>query len=130
MIDAFTGDMARAYISMGSFINSLENVAAGLQIVIVGPLTNPKTHELVSAVVGRSLPNRMLIMVDPSQELPAGHPAHGKTMVGGVPTAYICQRMTCEQPITNPVTLSQSLQLPPRQIMPQMPQQPANMRPN
>lgn len=130
MIDAFTGDMGRAYISMGSFINSLENVAAGLQIVIIGPVTNPKTHELVSAVTGRSLPNRMLIMVDPSQELPVGHPAHGKTMVGGVPTAYICQRMTCEQPITNPVTLSQALQLPPRQLMPQMPQQPANTRPN
>ena len=130
MIDAFTGEMGRAYISMGSFINSLENVAAGLQIVIVGPLTSPKTHELVSAVVGRSLPNRMLIMVDPSQELPAGHPAHGKTMVGGVPTAYICQRMTCEQPITNPVTLSQALQLPPRPMQQQMPQQPANMRPN
>ena len=122
VLDAFVGEMDRAYLSMGTFINSLEIVSAGLQIVIVGPITNPKTHELASAVLGRSLPNRMLMMVDPAQQLPVGHPAHGKTMQGGVPTAYICQRMTCEQPITNPVTLSQALQLPPRPIPPQMPQ--------
>jgi uncharacterized protein YyaL (SSP411 family) len=41
-----------------------------------------------------------------------GHPAHGKTMQNGQPTAYVCQRMTCSAPIINPVTLSQVLLLP------------------
>jgi hypothetical protein len=47
-------------------------------------------------------------------------------MQGGVPTAYICYRMACAQPITNPVTLSQALQLPLRitQPDPQMMQAP------
>ena len=35
-------------------------------------------------------------------------------MQNGQPTAYVCQRMNCTSPITNPVTLSQMLQLPPR----------------
>jgi hypothetical protein len=86
----------------------------GLQIVIVGPLTSPKTHELVAAVMGRSLPNRTLILADPSQEFSPTHPAYGKKMENGQPTAYVCQRETCSAPITNPVTLSQALQLPPR----------------
>jgi uncharacterized protein YyaL (SSP411 family) len=46
--------------------------------------------------------------------LPEGHPAHGKTMENGQPTAYVCQHQNCSAPIANPVTLSQVLQLPPR----------------
>lgn len=114
LIQAFAGELPRAYTSMGSYLNGLETVLIGLQVVIIGPLTNPKTHELVSAVMGRSLPNKTLLLVDPNDKLPEDHPAHGKTMEGGVPTAYVCQRMTCSAPISNPVTLSQVLQLPPR----------------
>ena len=116
LVDGFTGEIGRVYISMGSFLNGLEMLMTGLQIVVVGPLTNPKTHELLSAVMGRSLPNKTLLLVDPSQSLPEGHPAFGKTMQNGQPTAYICQRQTCSIPITNPVTLSQSLQLPPQPV--------------
>ena len=86
----------------------------GLQIVIIGPITNPKMHELISAVMGRSLPNATIVIADPNRPLPEGHPAHGKPMENGQPTAYICQRQTCSAPITNPVTLSQALLLPQR----------------
>ncbi|HEY5049050.1 MAG TPA: thioredoxin domain-containing protein [Rhizomicrobium sp.] len=114
MIQAFSGEVNRAYISMGSYLNGIETAITGMQIVILGPNDNSKTHELVNAVLGRSLPNRLLMIVDPKEALPEGHPAHGKTMQNGQPTAYVCQRMTCSAPITNPVTLSQVLQLPPR----------------
>jgi uncharacterized protein YyaL (SSP411 family) len=123
LIDAFTGEVGRSYISMTAYMNSLEVVMAGLQIVVIGPLTNPKTHELLSAVMGRPLPNKMLMRLDSAQSLPEGHPASGKTMEGGQPTAYICQRNVCSTPITNPVTLSQALQLPPR-VQPQQPPMP------
>jgi uncharacterized protein YyaL (SSP411 family) len=114
LIEAFSGEPARASMSMASYLCGLETVLNGLQIVIVGPLTSPKTHELVNTVLGRSLPHRTLILADPSQELPPAHPAFGKAMANGQPTAYICQRQTCSAPITNPVTLSQALQLPPQ----------------
>ena len=113
LIQAFSGEALRIPISMGSYLNSLELAMAGLEIVVVGPVTNPKTHELISAVRGRSLPNLTLIVVDPNRPLPEGHAAYGKTMENGQPTAYVCQRMTCSAPVTNPVTLSQMLQLPP-----------------
>ncbi len=52
------------------------------------------------------------MLTDPGKPLPAGHAAAGKTMQNGQPTAYICQRLVSSAPITNPVTLSQMLQLP------------------
>jgi uncharacterized protein YyaL (SSP411 family) len=86
----------------------------GLQIVIVGPRGHHKTRELMEAVTGRSLPNRTLLVVEPDEVLHETHPAFGKTMQNGVPTAYVCVRQTCSAPVTNPVTLSQMLQLPAR----------------
>ncbi|HUJ03421.1 MAG TPA: thioredoxin domain-containing protein, partial [Rhizomicrobium sp.] len=53
LIQAFSGEVTRVPVSVPSFINSLEMLMTGLQIIIVGSLTNPKTHELVSAVLGR-----------------------------------------------------------------------------
>ncbi len=114
LIQAFSGEVNRAYISMGTYLNGIETAINSVQIVIVGPRNNPKTHELAGAVLGRSLPNRTLMLVDPDEPLPEGHAAHGKTMQNGQPTAYVCQRMTCSAPITNPVTLSQVLLLPAR----------------
>ena len=114
VVDAFSGEVERAFLSMPTYLASLEHVVANIQIVIVGPLTNPKTHELAAAVRGRALPNKFCIVVSPDQRLPEGHPAHGKAMVNGQPAAYVCQRQTCSQPITNPVQLSQLLLLPPR----------------
>jgi uncharacterized protein YyaL (SSP411 family) len=114
LIQSFAAEVKRVPISMGSFLNSLEVAALGQAVIIIGPGDNPKTHELISAVRGRCLPNLSLIITDPRQPLPEGHPAAGKGMQNGQPTAYICQRTTVTSPITNPVTLSQLLQLPPR----------------
>ncbi|HSC60836.1 MAG TPA: thioredoxin domain-containing protein [Rhizomicrobium sp.] len=112
VIEAFSGEVGRAYVSMPSYLNSLDTMTNALTVVIVGPVTNTKTHELVSAVRGRSLPGGLMMLVDPNESLPVGHPAYGKTMLGGAPTAYVCHRMSCSQPINNPVTLSQALQPP------------------
>jgi len=118
LVQAFAGEGIRAFISAGSFFNNLEVMANELQIVVIGPVNNSKTHELVDAVLGRSVPNRLLLVVSPSQPLPVGHPVFGKEMQNGQPTAYICQRRNCSAPITNPVTLSQVLQLPVQAVPP------------
>jgi uncharacterized protein YyaL (SSP411 family) len=114
MISGFAGEAARAWITMGSYFSGLEYLLTDLHLVVVGPLNNPKTHELTAAILGRALPNRCLSVVSPDEQFPEGHPMHGKTMVNGQPTVYLCQRQNCSAPITNPVTLSQMLQLPQR----------------
>ena len=111
---SFAGELGRSTLGMGTYLNGLETMLAGLQIVIIGQKDSPKTAELISAVMGRSLPNRFLVVVSPDEALPESHPAFGKKMENGQPTAYVCQHQNCSAPISNPVTLSQVLQLPPR----------------
>ena len=99
---------------MCAYLNGFENVLSSLvRSSSSGRSTNPKTHELMAAVQGRALPSATVMLKAPGQALPEGHPAFGKTMENGQPTAYVCQRQTCSAPIANPVTLSQVLQLPP-----------------
>ncbi|MDE2135528.1 MAG: thioredoxin domain-containing protein [Alphaproteobacteria bacterium] len=114
LISSFAGELGRSFLSMGTYLNGLETMLAGLQIVIVGPKGSPKTQEMIAAVMGRSLPNRLLLVVDPDETLPETHPAFGKKMENGQPTAYVCQHQNCSAPIANVVTLSQVLQLPVR----------------
>ena len=116
LIEAFSGEVGRAFLSMGTYLNGLDTTMAGFDVVILGPRSHPKTQELIAAVHGRSLPQRTLQVADSGNALPLGHPAYGKPMENGLPTAYVCQRMTSSAPISNPVTLSQVLQLPPPRV--------------
>jgi uncharacterized protein YyaL (SSP411 family) len=114
LLDSFADEYGRAWASCASYINGLENFATGSQVVVVGPRSNPRTQELIRTVWGKALPNRLLYVVETGEALPAGHPAFGKGMQNGAPTAYLCQRNVCSPPITSAVALSQALTLPPR----------------
>ncbi|HXJ00180.1 MAG TPA: thioredoxin domain-containing protein [Micropepsaceae bacterium] len=112
LIQAFAGDVASNYMQMGTYLNNFEFCTSCLEIVVYGPPTDSRTQDLVKAVLGRSLPNRLLMIVPPGEALPAGHPAEGKTMQEGLPTVYVCGGMVCSPPITSPSVLSHVLQLP------------------
>ena len=114
IVTSFAGELGRSVLAMGTYLNGLETLLTGLQIVIVGPKDSPRTQDLVAAVLGRSLPNRLLLVVGPAEALPETHPAFGKKMENGQPTAYVCQHQNCSAPIANAPTLSQLLQLPQR----------------
>jgi len=112
LIGAFSGEATRNFPAMASYFTGLEFALTSLLIVVIGPPNHPRTHELTNAILGRALPNRHLIVMAPEDSFPQGHPMHGKTMQDGQPSAYICQRGVCSPPITNPVALSQMLQMP------------------
>jgi len=112
LLDSFADEYGRAWVSCASYINGLENFATGSQVVVVGQRSNPRTQELIRTVWGKALPNRLLYVVETGEALPTGHPAFGKGMQNGAPTAYLCQRNVCSPPITSAVALSQALTLP------------------
>ena len=56
-----------------------------------------------------TLPNRVLMVVPPGSDLPAGHPAAGKSAVESQATAYVCPGQTCLAPVTDPSTLAAQL---------------------
>jgi uncharacterized protein YyaL (SSP411 family) len=132
LLQAFAGDIGTNFNQMASYINNFEFVALAQQVVIVGAVTDSRTHTLIQTVLGRCLPNRLLMVIGPNEKLPADHPAHGKTMEGGQPTAYICTRTECSAPITSPVALSQALMpdLPPPQPRKALPEQLVKTKPS
>ncbi len=109
---AFAGEFERNWIAAGGFLNGFECFATGMQMVVVGKQSNAAARELVRAIWGKSLPDRLLIQVESTDELPQGHPAFSKPMENGQPTVYLCQRNSCSAPITSAVALSQALTLP------------------
>jgi uncharacterized protein YyaL (SSP411 family) len=106
---AFSGDLNRTFFAMATILNSNEKLHSAQQIVIVGDRADDDTRALLAAVLGRSLPNRVLSVIAPGETLPARHPAAGKTQANGRATAYICRGTTCSLPITAPSGLSQAL---------------------
>jgi uncharacterized protein YyaL (SSP411 family) len=112
LINAFAADIQHGYMQMPSFVNGIEFCMNALQIVIVGQKADSRTLDLLNAVLGRSVPNKITTIISPDEELPNLHPAYGKKMESGAPTAYICRGNVCSAPITSAVTLSQILQMP------------------
>jgi hypothetical protein len=110
ILQAFAGEFSRNWVSCGEYLNGFETFATGLQMVVVGKRGDSRTQELVRAVWGKAMPNRLLVQVEASEELPANHPAFGKP--SGQPSVYICQRNMCSEPVTSAVALSQMLTLP------------------
>jgi uncharacterized protein len=115
LVGAFAGESGRAFISMPSYFAGLEYAVTSLQVAVIGPPSNARTHELVDAVLGCALPNRFLITAASPEDFPEGHPMRTRGMQNGQPTAYVVQRGQVSAPITNAVTLAQLLQLPAQQ---------------
>jgi len=110
ILQAFAGEFDRNWMACGEYLNGFETFATGLQMVVLGD--KARTQELVRAIWGKAMPNRLLVQVDRSDELPPNHPVFGKLMENGRPTVYLCQRSSHSEPITSAVTLAQALTLP------------------
>jgi uncharacterized protein len=106
---AFSGELNRSFFAMATLLNSNELLQSAQQIVIIGERAASETREMLAAVVGRSLPNRVLSVIAPGERLPDNHPAAGKAQTNGRATAYVCRGATCSLPITAPSGLRQAL---------------------
>jgi len=109
IVAAFAGGLQRNVFPFATLLNESELLERPLQVVVVGPDDDPATGALLGAVLDRSLPNRILARLAPNVALPAGHPAHGKGMREGRPTAYVCEGPVCSAPIAAPDDLARRL---------------------
>ncbi|MGO4727705.1 MULTISPECIES: thioredoxin domain-containing protein [unclassified Inquilinus] len=105
LVTAFAGELQRNFIPLATWLNHAEDWMEPLQVVVIGPRDDPATVALLRAVHRRSLPGRLLLRLDPGAALPEGHPAAGKTMLDGRPTAYLCRGPVCQAPVTTPEAL-------------------------
>jgi uncharacterized protein YyaL (SSP411 family) len=78
------------------------------EIVMVGPHEHPKTLELWHTLCATWLPNKVVVAHDPSDptavlELKL---LDNRGMINNNPTVYICHHHSCQQPVTDSVSLS------------------------
>jgi uncharacterized protein YyaL (SSP411 family) len=116
LLRAFAAEAPRSFPTMAAYLNGAETYSMALQVVIFGARGQAQTQDLIRTVWGKAIPGRTLVVVEPGDSLPAGHPCADVGMQNGQPTAYVCQGATRAGPIQSPVQLSQLLTLPqPRQ---------------
>lgn len=81
------------------------------ELVIVGSLNDPRTDQLISVSRRRFFPDLTVIVMDPDRDFwVRRHPFLAeKTLVNGLPTAYLCQNFACQNPATGPEALARQL---------------------
>jgi uncharacterized protein YyaL (SSP411 family) len=109
IIETFSGEIARNFFPLATFLNNAELFEKPVQIVIVGRREDPAFHALVRSSYDVSLPNRIVFSAAPGVSLPAAHPAFGKGLFGGKPTAYVCEGPVCSLPVSTSESLLETL---------------------
>jgi len=105
LIRTFAGELTRNIFPLGTYLASFETRLWPIQIVLIGD----KAEALRKTVLDIALPTRLLMSLKEGEPLPQGHPASGKSMLEGAPTAYICRGETCSLPITEAAALREAL---------------------
>ena len=106
---AFAGEAERNAFPLATLLNGAAFLETPVQIVVVGSANDPATRALRRTVLERSIPDRILLVVQPGRDLPAGHPAAGKGQVEDRATAYLCVGPVCRAPVTDPTALAAQL---------------------
>jgi uncharacterized protein YyaL (SSP411 family) len=105
--------MAEVPTGFGQMLCSLNFFLEGPhEIAIVGSPGDPQTQELLQAVAGHYVPNRVVALKDPDK--PDDLTARikllaNKGLVGGRPAAYVCRNFTCDTPVTKASELETQL---------------------
>ncbi len=92
----------------GQAICELDRVVRGsVDVVLVGPRSDPRTEALARATFSRWLPNRTLAWLDPAD--PASREACSALAEGkeakATPVAYVCRGRSCSLPVATPAEL-------------------------
>lgn len=109
LIKCFSGEVGRNFFPISTLLNGNEILLSAEQVVLIGAKDDPATAEFAEIIRASSAPNRVISKIPPEQDIPAGHPAAGKTQLDGKPTIYICRGMICSAPITDAKTLRDEL---------------------
>jgi uncharacterized protein YyaL (SSP411 family) len=100
----------------GHWLSALDfYVSPPKEIAVIGPRDDPATQALLDTVFHRFLPNKVVMGVE-TPLIPAEDNSEadipllaGRSMVGGLPSAYVCQNYACQLPVTDPAGLAEQL---------------------
>ena len=100
----------------GHWLSALDfYVSPPKEIAVIGPRDNPATQALLDTVFSRFLPNKVVMGAETAPTTPIADAGPGfplltdRGMVGGLPSAYVCQKYACQLPVTDPAGLAEQL---------------------
>ncbi len=110
-VAAVRGVAERAPQAFGSLLGMVQLASTTpREIAIVGALDDPRTDALRAVVDRRFAPWEVVVVAAPDDPRGAGIPLlAGRGLVDGAPAAYVCERMACRTPITDPEALRAAL---------------------
>jgi uncharacterized protein YyaL (SSP411 family) len=110
VLDREAGLMARFPAAFGRLLGALDrSVADPVEIAIVGRRDDDGTLELLEAALSPYLPNRTIAGSAPGEDLFQRLPVLDGRDRGTEPTAYVCERYACKEPVTDRIALSEQL---------------------
>ncbi len=113
IVKAFGGAVAENVFSHTGLLTGALDALAPAHIVIVVP-EGQEAHELRGALGTVSLPGAVVQEIGEGDSrtrasLATTSPAHGKTAIGGKPTAYVCIGPQCSAPVTDAAALIETV---------------------
>ena len=96
--------MGRAPAGTGRWLAALDfYLSTPKEVAVIGQSSDTATSDLLRAVNGRYLANRVIVGADSEEAAAAtGLPLlKGRGMVDGKPTAYVCENYACQLPVTD-----------------------------
>ena len=106
-------ELARYPQAFGTALVALDHATSPnrVEVAIVGPSGDAATTVLVRAARAAAGPFTTIAVGDPDDAAPADAAPllAGRTIVDGVPAAYICRNFTCDAPVTDPAALTAAM---------------------
>ena len=110
VLDREAGFMARFPAAFGRLLGALDRtVADPVEVAIVGARDDARTLELLQAALSPYMPNRTIAGTAPGEDLAHKLPVLEGRNGGAEPTAYVCERYTCQAPVSDAITLAEQL---------------------
>ena len=109
VIRAFAGESVEHMANMPMLLMGFEALIDPVQTVVVSAAGDKAAESLLRAAWTAPVPRATITWLDPDAALPDGHPAQGKGLVNGRPTAYVCVGQVCGLPLTEPEALTDAL---------------------
>ncbi len=104
VMERLSGAILADVWSTASLSNAFDTMIETVEVVLVVPRGTDATP-LRRVVFESNDPRIVLLEIATTEDLAPGHPAHGKTAIDGLPTAWVCRSGSCGLPTTEPSPL-------------------------
>jgi uncharacterized protein YyaL (SSP411 family) len=109
LLEVFSGEARRNPAVHAALLSGYGLLVEPVQVVIMRTTDDPALAELRATALGAPAPDLTVLTVPPGVGLAANHPAAGKALIDGQPTAYVCVGRVCLPPVTAPEQLAELL---------------------